>query len=74
MKEIRETDIFAQYIKKLRDRRAVARIAARIDRLRVGNPGDVTSHSIAPSIKKMGLNLPHLLFDFLTRGEHCPLL
>lgn len=41
MLEIRETETFSTYIKNLRDRRAVARITARIDRLRAGNPGDV---------------------------------
>ncbi|MEM9214409.1 MAG: type II toxin-antitoxin system RelE/ParE family toxin [Cyanobacteria bacterium P01_F01_bin.150] len=41
MFEIRETEAFVAFIKKLKDRRAVARITARIDRLRVGNPGDV---------------------------------
>ena len=32
---------FDQWLRQLRDRRAVARIAARLDRLAVGNPGDV---------------------------------
>ena len=41
MFEIRETEAFVAFIKKLKDRRAVARITARIDRLRMGNPGDV---------------------------------
>lgn len=41
MLEIRETETFSTYIKNLRDRCAVARITARIDRLRAGNPGDV---------------------------------
>ncbi len=33
------TDIFASWLKGLRDRAAVARIAIRIDRLALGNPG-----------------------------------
>ena len=41
MFEIRETEAFVAFIKKLKDRRAVARITARIDRLRMGNPRDV---------------------------------
>lgn len=41
MFEIRETESFGAFIKKLKDRRAIARITARIDRLRMGNPGDV---------------------------------
>lgn len=39
--EIRQTDRFAEWFKSLRDARAKARIAVRIDRLMLGNPGDV---------------------------------
>ena len=38
---IRRTRDFADWIKKLKDFRAQARIADRIDRLAAGNPGDV---------------------------------
>lgn len=41
MKEIRQTDTFADWIDGLRDQRARAKIAARIRRLAFGNPGDV---------------------------------
>jgi putative addiction module killer protein len=41
MIEIRQTAIFAEWLADLRDRRAAARIAARIDRLRLGNAGVV---------------------------------
>lgn len=36
---IRRTDIFDGWLKGLKDRRAVARIARRIDRFENGNPG-----------------------------------
>lgn len=36
-----ETETFREWLAGLRDRRAVARIATRIIRLRMGNPGDV---------------------------------
>ena len=42
MLEIRQTDVYAQWFKKLRDRQARARILARIRRLSLGNPGDAT--------------------------------
>ena len=42
MVEIRKTDVFARWFNRLRDRRAKARIQARIDRLEVGHFGDVT--------------------------------
>lgn len=39
--EIRKTEIFANWFDSLRDRRAKARIQARIDRLALGHFGDV---------------------------------
>lgn len=41
MIEIRRTEVFAEWLDGLRDLRARARIQARIERLAVGNPGDV---------------------------------
>ncbi|WP_119272920.1 type II toxin-antitoxin system RelE/ParE family toxin [Taklimakanibacter deserti] len=38
---IRRTTIFIDWLKSLKDRRAVARIAVRIDRFEAGNPGQV---------------------------------
>jgi putative addiction module killer protein len=42
MIDIRQTDVFSEWLRNLADTRAKARIAARIDRLRMGNPGDVS--------------------------------
>jgi putative addiction module killer protein len=39
--EIRKTELFAEWLDGLRDIRARARVQARIERLAVGNPGDV---------------------------------
>jgi putative addiction module killer protein len=39
--EIRQTEGYARWFKKLRDRQARARIDVRIRRLSLGNPGDV---------------------------------
>ena len=41
MVEIRKTDVFADWLDDLRDLRAKARILVRIERLAMGNPGDV---------------------------------
>lgn len=41
MIEVRKTEIFAQWLDGLKDRRAKARIQARIDRVEMGNFGDV---------------------------------
>jgi putative addiction module killer protein len=39
--EIRQTDAFARWLERLRDRHAVARVQIRIRRLSLGLPGDV---------------------------------
>ena len=41
MIEIRKTEFFARWLDDLRDMRARARVQVRIERLAVGNPGDV---------------------------------
>ncbi len=41
MVEVRQTETFSKWLMKLRDLRARARIQARIDRLELGNAGDV---------------------------------
>ena len=42
MIEIRQTEAFENWFKRLRDRKAKARVQARIDRMAIGNFGDVT--------------------------------
>jgi putative addiction module killer protein len=41
VKQIRQTEVYAKWFGRLRDRQARARILARIRRLSLGNPGDV---------------------------------
>jgi putative addiction module killer protein len=41
MMDIRQTDQYARWFERLRDRQARFRIIARIRRLSLGNPGDV---------------------------------
>jgi putative addiction module killer protein len=41
MIEVRKTGVFAGWLARLRDREAKGRIASRISRLELGNPGDV---------------------------------
>jgi putative addiction module killer protein len=68
MIEIRQTGTFADWLRTLRDRRAAARIAERLRRLALGNPGDV---------KPVGEGLSELRIDygpgyrvyFVRRGE-----
>jgi putative addiction module killer protein len=42
MTEIRSTGVFLKWLRGLRDARARARIQIRIDRMSLGNPGDVS--------------------------------
>ena len=41
MLEIRQTDVYARWFRRLRDRQARVRIDNRIRRMSLGNPGDV---------------------------------
>ena len=41
MIEVRQTDVYDNWFRKLRDREAKSRILIRIKRLSAGNPGDV---------------------------------
>ena len=41
MIEVRQTEVFSEWLRALRDRRAKRIIAARIERLAHGNPADV---------------------------------
>ena len=43
MYQVHQTDIFAGWLSKLRDSRAIARILVRIESLRQGNSGDSKS-------------------------------
>lgn len=42
MIEVRKTEIFTKWFDNLKDRKARARIQARIDRVEIGNLGDVS--------------------------------
>jgi len=41
MIEIRQTEAFAKWLQRLKDRKAKGRVLVRIRRLELGNPGDV---------------------------------
>ena len=55
MVEVRQTEVFARWFSKLRDRRARARIEVRIDRLAIGLAGDV---------KPVGQGVSELRIDY----------
>jgi putative addiction module killer protein len=51
---LRKTEEFERFMRGLRDERAKAKIAARIDRLTDGNPGDVKP--VGEGISEMRIN------------------
>jgi putative addiction module killer protein len=48
------SETFDRWLRKLKDRRAVARVLVRIDRLAAGNPGDVKS--VGEGISELRIN------------------
>ena len=67
MIEIRKTDIFVQWLDNLRDIHARARVLARIERLAVGNPGDV--ESVGEGVSELRINYgPGYRVYFKKRG------
>lgn len=67
MIEIRQTAVFAHWFAGLRDRRAQRRIQARIDRLEIGNPGDV--RPVGGGVSEMRIDYgPGYRVYFIRRG------
>jgi putative addiction module killer protein len=67
MLEVRQTETFARWLANLRDQRARARIQARIDRLQIGNPGDVKA--VGGGISEMRIDYgPGYRVYFVQRG------
>ena len=67
MVEVRQTEEFAKWLVRLRDLRARAKIAARIDRLAMGNPGDV--RPVGEGISEMRIQFgPGYRVYFVQRG------
>jgi putative addiction module killer protein len=67
MPEIRQTETFARWLARLRDGRARTRIQARIDRLEIGNPGDVKP--VGGGISEMRIDYgPGYRVYFVARG------
>jgi putative addiction module killer protein len=66
--EVRQTDIFAAWFAGLRDRRARARITARIRRLSLGNPGDVKPAGSGVSEMRIDYGPGYCVY-FIRRGD-----
>jgi len=73
MIDVRQTEIFREWILALRDRRAIVRIGVRIGRLRQGNFGDVKS--IGDGVSELRIDYgPGYRVYFTRRGERIVLL
>ncbi|MCE0734638.1 type II toxin-antitoxin system RelE/ParE family toxin [Halomonas sp. G15] len=67
MIELIKTDVFDQWLRSLRDTRARAKIAARLRRLSLGNPGDVKP--VGEGISELRIPLgPGYRVYYLARG------
>ncbi len=68
MIEVRQTEIYADWFEKLRDRQARARIDARIRRLSLGNPGDVKP--VGEGVSELRIDYgPGYRIYFVQRGQ-----
>ncbi len=68
MIEVRKTDLFAKWLDELRDSRARARVQVRIERLAIGNPGDV--EPVGEGISEMKIDYgPGYRVYFTKRGQ-----
>jgi putative addiction module killer protein len=73
MLEIRQTDVFVNWMRRLQDRRARARINTRIRRLSLGNPGDVKP--VGEGVSEMRIDYgPGYRVYFVQRGGNCVIL
>ena len=73
MPTIRRTSVFQSWIDGLRDVRAVARIAKRIDRLALDNPGDVKP--VGDGVSEMRIDYgPGYRVYFTTQGRQIVIL
>ncbi|MCI0332447.1 MAG: type II toxin-antitoxin system RelE/ParE family toxin [Planctomycetes bacterium] len=73
MVEIRQTDEYARWFDKLRDRQARARILVRVRRLSLGNPGDVKS--VGEGVSEMRVDYsPGYRIYFTQRGTEVVVL
>ena len=67
MAELIRSTTFDRWLSGLRDRRAVARIAARLDRLASGNPGD--AQPVGDGVSELRINYgPGYRVYFIQRG------
>ena len=68
MIEVRQTEEFSSWLRRLRDANAVARIVARIRRMEQGNPGD--ARSVGSGVMEMRIDYgPGYRVYYMQRGQ-----
>ena len=73
MVEIRQTDVYARWFRRLRDRQARVRIDSRIRRLSLGNPGDM--RPVGEGISEIRIDYgPGYRVYFAQRGQNLVVL
>ena len=73
MIQVRQTDVYARWFRRLRDKQARARINARIRRLSLGNPGDV--RAVGEGVSELRIDYgPGYRVYFVQRGQSLALL
>jgi putative addiction module killer protein len=71
--EVRQTDEFVTWLRDLRDLRAKAKVAARIDRLALGNPVDVAPVGGGVSERRIHYGPGYRVY-FVTQGAAVAIL
>src|ERR1035437_2978058 len=65
---IRQTGVYSEWLRRLRDRRARSILLARIDRFASGNPGDV--QSVGDGVRELRISHgPGYRVYFVQRGQ-----
>ena len=71
--KVRQTDVYARWFERLRDRQARARIDIRIRRLELGNPGDV--RPVGEGVSELRISYgPGYRVYFVRRGQSLVIL
>lgn len=73
MIEVRQTDVYARWFRRLRDKQARARINARIRRVSLGNPGNV--RPVGEGVSELRIDYgPGYRVYFVRRGQYLAIL
>ncbi|HEU0147524.1 MAG TPA: type II toxin-antitoxin system RelE/ParE family toxin [Bradyrhizobium sp.] len=73
MIEVRQTEEFSGWLRRLKDANAAARILGRIRRMEIGNPGD--TKSVGHGVREMRIDYgPGYRVYYVQRGEQIVIL